>query len=537
MEARRRRWRWVLYILGAVAAFWLCVAGLTAYGYYHREMIEDRARQVVVGELTRRFESPVTLQALHVRLWPHVEVTGSNLTLQNHGRTDIPPIIQVEQFSFHLGAAGLFRAPSHIGKVQVTNMVITIPPRGKSTGASPLAKLFRQAKSPIVIDELICDNTELFILPKNPEKEPLDFSIHNLTLEKLVFDKPFKFWGTLTNAKPVGEITTRGQLGPWDANEPRNTPVSGTYEFVNADLYPFPGIGGTLSSTGKYGGQLDQLEVQGRTNTPNFSLDPVGRAVPLHTDFSATVDGTNGDTYLHPVRATLGKSVIVASGSVVRAAHKQGHLISLDVVATDARLEDILDLATKTEKPVLTGVTNIKAKLVVPPGKRKVLDKLQLSGDFSVAQGSFSSPEVREKLQALSRRALGEVRDQSAGSALSDMGGHFDLDKSVITFKPLLFSVEGAKLFLNGNYAIRGETLDFSGELMLHAKLSQLTTGIKSLLLKPVDPFYAKKGAGSVIPISITGTREAPTIGVTVMHKTIKRKMSAAQSKTAAAGQ
>jgi AsmA-like C-terminal region len=531
METQRRRWRWVLYILGAAAAFWLGAAGLAMYGYYHREIIEDRARQVVVEELTRRFQSPVSLRSLHVKLWPRVEVTGGNLVLQNHGRTDVPPIIQVEQFTFHLGAIGVFRAPSHIGKVTVRNMVITVPPRGKSAGPSPLAQFFPQGKSPVVIDELVCDNTELLILAKNPEKEPLDFDIHNLTLENLIFDKPFKFWGTLTNAKPVGEIATRGQLGPWDADEPRNTPVSGSYEFVNADLDPFPGIGGTLSSTGKYDGQLDHLEVSGRTNTPNFSLDPVGRPVPLRTEFSATVDGTNGDTYLHPVRATLGRSLIVANGSVVRAVNKQGHLISLDVVATDAHLEDILGLATKTEKPVLTGVTNVKAKLVIPPGKQKVLDKMQLNGDFSVAQGSFSSPAVRDKLQALSRRALGEVKDETAGSALSDMAGHFILDKSVITFKPLMFSVEGAKLVLDGNYTIRGETLDFNGQLMLHAKLSHLTTGIKSLLLKPVDPFYAKKGMGAVIPISVTGTRNAPTIGLTVMHKTIKKQMTAKQGK------
>jgi hypothetical protein len=127
------------------------------------------------------------------------------------------------------------------------------------------------------------------------------------------------------------------------------------------------------------------------------------------------------------------------------------------------------------------------------------------------------------------------VRDKTAGSALSDMGGHFTLDKSTITFKPLMFSLEGAKLLLNGHYTIRGETLDFKGELMLHAKLSQLTTGIKSFLLKPVDPFYAKKGVGTVIPISITGTRSDPTIGVTVLHKTIKKQMAAKQEKASGA--
>jgi hypothetical protein len=77
---------------------------------------------------------------------------------------------------------------------------------------------------------------------------------------------------------------------------------------------------------------------------------------------------------------------------------------------------------------------------------------------------------------------------------------------------------------------LRGEALDFSGDLRLKAKLSQTVTGKKSFFLKAIDPFFEKKGAGAVIPISITGTRESPTIGVTVFHKTVKRQLSGDKS-------
>ena len=143
----------------------------------------------------------------------------------------------------------------------------------------------------------------------------------------------------------------------------------GHYKFSDADLDPFPGIGGKLSSTGTYKGELDRIEAQGVTDTPNFSLDPVGKTVPLHTEFSATVDGTNGDTYLHPVRATLIHSLIIANGSVVRVPEKKGHNITLDVVAPKARLEDLLQLATKSTKPMMSGLVNLKTKMILPPGK------------------------------------------------------------------------------------------------------------------------------------------------------------------------
>ena len=80
-------------------------------------------------------------------------------------------------------------------------------------------------------------------------------------------------------------------------------------------------------------------------------------------------------------------------------------------------------------------------------------------------------------------------------------------------------------MLLHGTYNLRGEDLDFDGELRMRARLSQTMTGAKSFFLKAIDPFFAKKGAGAVIPISITGKRNAPTIGVTVFHKKIEKKL------------
>jgi hypothetical protein len=65
-----------------------------------------------------------------------------------------------------------------------------------------------------------------------------------------------------------------------------------------------------------------------------------------------------------------------------------------------------------------------------------------------------------------------------------------------------------------GKYSLDGDTFDFHGLLRLNANLSQMTTGWKSILLKPVDPFFHKDGAGAEIPFTISGTREAPRFGL-----------------------
>src|SRR3984893_9708229 len=307
------------------------VAGIALFVYLGARHIDDRTRDWVIRELSARFDSQVELQSLHVETTPRMQVAGEGLTLRYRNRIDVPPLIQIARFSFNLGVLGIIHVPRHVKGVYVENMVITIPPTDPNATPPPAQKTATVPR--VVFTEIVCNDTTLIILPKKAGKDPLDFEIHDLVLKNVGDQKPFDFHGTLTNAKPKGEIATRGTFGPWNAEDPASTRVSGNYSFDNADLDPFAGIGGTLSSTGKYTGQLNQLEVEGKTDTPNFSLDPIGRPVPLHTDFSATVDGTDGATYLPPVRATLLHSLIIANGSVTRASGKSGHVISLNVYA------------------------------------------------------------------------------------------------------------------------------------------------------------------------------------------------------------
>ena len=501
------------YVVGILLG--LC-AGLLLFIYLGARNIDDRTRQWVISELSDHFNSQVDLQSLHVELTPRMQVTGEGLTLHYRNRTDVPPLIQIARFSFNLGVLGIVHVPRHVKGVYVENMIITIPPSEKKASS---ARPQESAPAPrVIFNEIVCNDTDLIILPQKASKDPLDFDIHDLVLKNVGDQKPFDFRGTLTNAKPKGEIATRGTFGPWDAEDPASTAVSGSYRFDNADLDPFAGIGGTLSSTGQYSGQLNQIEVQGQTDTPNFSLDPVGRPVPLHTEFSATVDGTDGDTYLHPVRATLLKSLIIADGSVIRASGKAGHIISLNVYAPNARLQDILRLATKSSEPVMTGTVTLRTKMLVPPGKEKVIHRLSLDGDFGVNDAQFASVDVRDKLENLSRHALGKPNDEDAGSSVTDLVGHFRLDHDAASFPRLSFSVPGAEVRLTGKYNLPDEALDFRGNLRMRAKLSQTVTGKKSFFLKLADPFFQKDGAGSVVPIHITGTRDQPKFALDLFH-------------------
>src|ERR1700732_784604 len=233
------------YLLGILLG--LC-AGLVLFVFLGARHIDDRTREWVIRELSARFDSDVELNSLHVETTPRMQVTGEGLTLRYRNRPAVPPLIQIARFSFNLGVLGIIHVPRHVKGVYVENMVITIPPPERN----PAPASSKQSTAPvprIIFNEVVCNDTTLIILPRKAGKDPLDFEIHDLVLKNVGDQKPFDFHGTLTNAKPKGEIATRGTFGPWNAEDPAFTPVSGNYSFANADLDSFAGIGGTLSST------------------------------------------------------------------------------------------------------------------------------------------------------------------------------------------------------------------------------------------------------------------------------------------------
>jgi hypothetical protein len=101
----------------------------------------------------------------------------------------------------------------------------------------------------------------------------------------------------------------------------------------------------------------------------------------------------------------------------------------------------------------------------------------------------------------------------------SDLQGTFKLGEGVLSFSRLHFKIPGTHADVTGEYSLDGQTFDFHGMLKTDAKVSQMTTGWKSILLKPVDPFFHKHGAGAEIPFKVTGTRQAPKFGLDLGHE------------------
>jgi hypothetical protein len=162
----------------------------------------------------------------------------------------------------------------------------------------------------------------------------------------------------------------------------------------------------------------------------------------------------------------------------------------------------------------MTGTTTFQTRIDIPPGQGGVSGRLRLNGHFTISSGRFSKLNVEKKIATLSERARGEPGDDSSGSVVSNFAGEFSLQNAVMSFWNMTFSVPGALVQLDGTYALRGEAVNFLGTLRLESKLSQTVRGWKSTLLKPLNPFFKKAGAGTVLPIKITGTGHKPRFGL-----------------------
>ena len=516
--------KWLL--VGAAALIVLCAVLYVATVIFLAPALRTQARQRVQDYLAERFQGAVQIADFHLAFRPRLHIEVDGIVVRYQDRVDIPPLLQIQKLSFNANLASLFGHKADIELIRLDGLEINTPPR--EPGSPPMIRGTDQdlaKKYPVEIHRIVADQAHLVLLrrPEDADKPPNEFDIHQLVLEDFSFEHPASFQAVLTNPKPRGDIHCVGQFGPWLASDPSQTPVMADYRFDHADMSTLKGLRGTMSSTGHFGGPLDYVSVDGQTDIPDFGLRTSAHPFALHTDFSAIVDGTNGNAILKSVTARFLHTALSVAGEVVDLKKGvKGRTIELHASSDRARIEDLLVLAVKNMPPAMTGVARLDARIDIPENDEDLIDKMKIDGRFAVADMEFTNPNTQGKVDSLSRRGQGKPKDTEIDGELSQLGGRFEMANSMISLSALNFGVEGAAISLAGTYDMDGGQLDFRGHLKLDAKLSQTTTGVKSLFLKAVDPFFSKDGAGAELPIKVTGTKDQPSFGLDFHDKANK---------------
>lgn len=537
-RARGRRWGRLLAIT-AIVALALAVIGAVAIGPW----LSGIASRRLVEAMERRFDSRVSIERLDVQLVPYPRASGDELTITPTTRPEeAPPLIRVRRFTVSAGYLGFFRSPIRVGHVDVDGAEIIILPddeddeerREASTAAPPKgegeAETTEQGESAgyrVHVNRIDVRDIQLRLVPRKAHKSDRVFDIAHVSLRPVRRDAPLEYEATLVNPLPRGNIIAAGSFGPWSADDPGETPVSGRFTFTGADLGTIDGLRGTLEADGEFTGHLERIAVRGRTRTPEFGLTISDQVLPLDTTFAATVDGTNGDTLLHDVQARLGQTPISVSGAVTDDEKGlKGRQVKVSAKVSRGRIEDLLRLAMKGATPAMRGEVAMDTRVFIPAGKGDVVRKIQIDAKVSIAQARFTENRVQRKLNEFSARASGEAeraKDAAAGPAVaSALTANATVRDGTVRLAPVTFRIDGAVVRLDGTYGLESEAIDLRGAATLDAKLSQTTTGWKSWLLKLADPLFRRKGQ-SVLPISVSGTAEDPKVGLDVKRALLRR--------------
>ncbi|UWZ84882.1 AsmA-like C-terminal region-containing protein [Occallatibacter riparius] len=548
------RHRWLLWV--CIAAAVVLVALTVALSIAARRF-EPFLKERVVASLSEHFHTRVELDSLHIavrhgehamfglwatgkglRIWPpNPEGGWDSATASAVANV---PLIRLQEFSFHVPLRWEQRQFLKIPQVRLKGLEVHVPPRAKrSEAAEPLEVRDATPSEPkteplsnVEVERIDSEDALVVMETNKPDKIPLTFAVKHLKLRHVRAGQPMEYQAELTNPKPPGLINAEGKFGPWVMDDPGQSPVEGKYRFQHADLGVFKGIAGMLASNGTYTGTLHDLKVDGETVVPDFRLTQFGGKLPLHTQFHARVDGTNGDTWLDRVDAVLGATRFTTSGKVVRvrvdaggkpvaanatdAAAQPGHVIDVKVDVPHGKMDDFLRLVSKSGNPAITGVVETKATLHIPPGDDPVNKRMKLDGFFKLDNAVFTSDKAQGKVQELSYRAQGRpdgMKFADPKTSTWEMQGDFHVANGVIALPDLVYGVQGAQVQLHGTYNLDGE-VSMDGTARMDATVSQMVGGWKGFLLKPADRFFKKDGAGTQVPIRVRGTRDQPDFSV-----------------------
>jgi hypothetical protein len=485
---------------------WIVAAGIIVFlifaGIFYLALHWPFTEAAVIKSLAEASSSKVEIGNFRSIYFPNPGCVATNVLFHYGSRTDIPPLIMIQQMTMQSSFFGMFR--KHVKRMKVDGLQIFIP--------STSNKKFR-SNTDAVIDELTTSNASLKFGTGTSGK-PKVFEIHDADLRNVGGIGGMPFHVRLSNPEPPGEIAASGSFGPWRVGHGGETKVSGKYTFERADLGVFKGIAGMLSSNGTFDGTLEHIAVQGSIDTQDFTVTSSSHKTELKSQFKAVVNAKQGGAVsLEHVASQLRRTEIIASGTV------SGKTTALDFYSRNGRIQDLLLLFISDERVPLNGVTNLRAHVVLPPQKWAFLKKVRLVGDFGIDAVKFTTPAIQQDTNKLSAEAT-DQNDSSPATVLSNLRGHVEVKDGTAAFTNLGFGIPGANAEMDGTYDLVSHKIDLHGTLKMDSSLSNLAHGPKAMILVVLDPFFKRKPKGSEAPVKITGTYEHPAFGLDLQgHK------------------
>lgn len=498
------RWH-LVWIAAALSILLLLLAGIKLAHVW------PFTRSAMIASLEAFSARPVKIQRFRMTFFPPgCEAEG--ISFEHHKHRDRPPLVTAEKLVIRGSYSGLLGFRKHLAEVMVSGGHILVPP-GDAGGVFPLA-LSKQAR--FDIDSAVAHNVVIEFRSAEPGKAPYIVKVEQAKVQH--GGRQFvAFQASFTTSKPNAQVHSQGQL-KWNPGSPGSTPVSGIYRVEHADLAAFGGIAGLLGSNGNFNGTLSHLIIDGTSEVPDFRVTRSTHTVSISSKLHGIVDARSGDTQLDPVVSHFLKTTVTSRGGVLGAPNVPGKTANIELSAEQGRVEDLLLLFIKSPAAPMTGVVNLHGTAKIPPGPVPFLKRIVLDGDFGIGSGRFHNQAAQQKINQLSESSRGESRNQEKADprvVLSGLSGHVSVVHGIANFPHLTFRADGSDATLHGTFNLISQEIDLHGTLATTGKISEMTSGVKALLVKVITPFaFKKKNGARLIHFKITGTYKSPQVGV-----------------------
>jgi hypothetical protein len=459
----------------------------------------------IKAQLEGATQATVTIGKFRSTLFP-LGCVAEDVTFRNSKLLATSSPIQIKTLTMESTPYGLLRKHLRLVRAEGAEIQVELPLKQSSADSGKPGT----HKQSVVVERLVISNSGLQVL-RNGKR--LRFDIHEFSLTHPSSNQVMGYEAKITNPKPRGEIQASGEVGPWSNQNPAGTRVSGSYSFNKAELNDIHGLAGTAFSNGQFQGTFKDLKIEGRVLTADFEVNHTGHRVPVSSRFVANLDASSGVVNLNQFTGEFSGSKVLSHGSIHDPKNGEQKLTELAISVTAGRIQDFLHLVLKSPNPAVTGVLYFKGEGTLPGETSPFLKQVGLSGDFSIADGELTNEGTQHKLDDLSQRARGE-KDNGAENAepvSAELRGHVDLKGGVANLTNVRLRVPGSVALLSGTYNLLTKNIDLRGRVLTRVKLSQETSGMKSFVLKMVEPFLKKnRVGGAVIPVTITGKYPHP---------------------------
>jgi hypothetical protein len=206
----------------------------------------------VTESLQETFPNKLKIDHFHPVYFPRPGCEAVGVTFRSvSGSPGEPPLVTIQKLTNQGNYANFLYRPHHIARVILEGLRIQVPAQGnggKFKGG--------YTDTQTTIGELVANGAVLEVA-RASKKPSLRFQIHELSLGSVSSKDGMFYKVRVQNPEPPGEIMSSGHFGPFNAGNPGQTAVSGTYAFHRGDLNVFDGVGGTVDSEGKFSGPLE----------------------------------------------------------------------------------------------------------------------------------------------------------------------------------------------------------------------------------------------------------------------------------------